>query len=203
MSAALIGLGATALNGVFGGNDAKEARRRMGDTIARYRASRPEGYLTANDYGEAGRIREGYGTLARTKGGQRAGQLITRYRQLGLDTSQPGLVARGLDRIGGDTADITLQGSRAGDEMLYDTRMNREAAQRDKERDIFGSEMGLYEQDQRRGEARQAAFMNGLNEFMPTISSFFGRGRLGGRGLPDASLKAASLYDSTQDLVPR
>lgn len=167
-----IGVGASFLGKLFGGNQADRARRRMADAIARYRGLNP------GDYAEAGRIREGYGTLARQKGGQRAGQLITRYRQLGLDQSQPGLVTRGLDRINQDVADTTLQGSKAADQYLYDTKTHRED-------NAFNAEMGLYEQDQRRGEAKYAAFMNGLNEFFPTLIGHYGRGR--NRALPTRS----------------
>jgi hypothetical protein len=171
---AAIGAGAALLGAIRGGSRQKNRGKDLQRAIATYRASKPTGYVTPEDERAATLTRTRYSESAGRFGEGARAQALNRYRARGLGGSPA--QERTLGRIAQQEGLGVQEGVRASEEQLYNVRLGREEAERQKERDIFGVSASDAQNEQRRADLKQSTFMNSLLEFFPTILPFFSGG---------------------------
>jgi len=160
---------------VLGAFHRKKKGPNMNAILARYRASRPEGYVTDADKAQAERVR--------TKVAGAATAAAARARQL----SQRQITARGLEgpaaaALEGQATDIEAAGAeeaaRNSADVLDRAYNSNLGYERGKSDTAFGAEMGLAQQEAIRGQAQETSFWNSMLEAIPAVAgglSSFGR----------------------------
>jgi len=166
VGSAVYGIGKQIFGGKKKGPDYRKA-------IAELRAARPVGYITPADLraGELtrGRLTEGVQAQGRLGGYE----IARRFRARGLAGSPS--EERSRARLEQQTLLGEQHAGEASEEQLYNIRTGREAFERQKALEIFGTQTGQAAKEYERGQAENAAFWNSLNEFMPTILSGIGQ----------------------------
>ena len=163
--------GASAIAGMFSNRGGTPNYAQL---IAQLRAAQPTGYLTDADRAfAAAEQNRAAGAVARS-GEQARYQIGNRLAASGLT----GSAAAGRD-YGREQQQEASGRENAADEAnntLYNLRHAREGQEWQNERDIFGAQLGIAQNEQRRNDLQQSTFYNSLNQFLPTIMSHFGGG---------------------------
>ena len=179
----------SAIAGLFGGHHRPDYAR----MIAEFRAQRPTGYLTPEDEAFAGRQQDRPATAAGRSGESARYDALNRMTAMGLQGS-PAL-GRAFGRIQ-QTESAGREGAAgAAADTLFNLRHGREDQQWQNERDIFGAQLGLAQNEDRRNDLQRSTFFNSLNEFLPGfIDHFSGTGAASNGNQMSPADKASGIY---------
>jgi hypothetical protein len=159
----------------------------IGGIVNKWMNYRPQGYLTDEDYAqqerEKGQRAAGIGSWA----GQARANAIMRAARGGYSTSPAASAAIGNveQGAGAQLGNSALQSANE----LYRTKMGRERFQQELGMQGFGAELGGARAQWARGQAQKGAFWNSVNQYMPFMMDYFGKGSGGaalssGQGAP-------------------
>lgn len=138
--------------------------------IARYRASRPAGYVTPEDEAAAERTRTRLAG-ASAAAAQRARQMNARQ------VSARGLSGPAAAALEQGATDVEAQGSedaaRNSADQLYQAFQSNLGYERGKNDTAFGAEMGVASQDAALNAAKDSTFWNSMLEAIPAVAGGF------------------------------
>jgi hypothetical protein len=138
--------------------------------LARYRSSKPVGYVTPEDQAAAERTRSRIAGAA-TSAAQRARQMNARQvTARGLSGPAAAALEQGAtdtEAAGGETAALNSA------DQLYKAFESNLGYARNQNDTAFGAEMGLASQDAARAQAQDSTFWNSMLEAIPAVASGF------------------------------
>lgn len=144
----------------------------------KYVGARPVGWLASEDYAEADRMR---GRASRRIGAYgeagRAG-VIRRFAQRGFAGSPA--QERGLARVRQEEGALGESAAAASEDFLSKVRRDREAFEREKVLTAWGAELGGFQRQFEQDNARDSAFWNSINDYLPFLVGSFGGGSTAG-----------------------
>lgn len=183
-----IGAGASVLGALGVGRQKAPDYNRI---IANYRAFRPQGWTSAEDRAFVGREQDRMNTAAGRAGEIGRYNVNNRLTAMGLLTSPAAL--RSLNQVQQTEAAGREAAAGHASDQLYGIYKQNEGEDWGRAKDIFGAQLGVAANEQRRHDLQQSTFYNSLNQFLPTIMGHFGGGGGGGGGV-DIGDDGAPVY---------
>lgn len=140
--------------------------------LARYRASRPAGYTTAEDIAAAERTRTGLAAATQAAAQNQRAMNARQVTARGL----AGPAAAALEQQAGDISAIGAENAaRTSANQLYNAFQSNLGYARTQNESAFGAELGLASQEAAQREAQDATFWNSLLETVPAVTSSLGQ----------------------------
>lgn len=167
--------------------------------LARYRASKPAGYTTAEDAAAAERTR---GTISGAAEGAAQRQRVQNSRQV-TARGLAGPAAAALER---DASGIAAAGSeeaaRTSADQLYRAFNSNLGYARSQNDTAFGAELGLATQEAQQGQAQDATFWNSMLEAIPAVATSLAPRPAAGSTAPTAVTGAPSATATYRTAPP-
>jgi len=140
----------------------------------RFRAERPVGYLTPEDYAYTERQRDRGTATIGALGNVQRGATVARQvaRGLGHSPATEYLMEQANQREASGVTDL----NRSLEDRLYGIRREREVFAQNQLMTAWGAELGALQHDQAGRQAQQAAFWNSMLPLARDASSYFSKG---------------------------